>query len=101
MPAARMAPTRGASRNTQSCDSTEPPATIAGPKLRAGFTEAPSNEMPTRFATASAVPMPGPATAGVAPSRRRHSTTSTNMPVSTISIRNAPPAPTCKIEFVP
>ena len=39
--AAITAPMTGATRNSQSCASAVPPATTAGPRLRAGFTEVP------------------------------------------------------------
>ena len=39
--AAITAPISGATINSQSCDSAIPPATTAGPRLRAGFTEVP------------------------------------------------------------
>jgi hypothetical protein len=38
--AAITAPMTGATRNRQSCESAVPPATTAGPRLRAGFTAA-------------------------------------------------------------
>jgi hypothetical protein len=39
--AAITTPITGATRNNQSCASAVPPATTAGPRLRAGFTEVP------------------------------------------------------------
>jgi len=39
MPPAKSAPTIGATQKSQSCPSAQPPTKIAGPVLRAGFTE--------------------------------------------------------------
>jgi hypothetical protein len=86
-----MAPTIGATRNSQTWLSAWPPTTTAGPRLRAGLTEAPSKGMPIMFTRAS----PPPYTAAVSAALKcllvALSTTSTNTAVRMISIRNAPP----------
>jgi hypothetical protein len=59
--AAITAPMTGATINTQSCASAVPPATRAGPRLRAGFTDVPVIGMPTIWMPASANPIGIPA----------------------------------------
>jgi len=44
--AARTPPIRGATMNTHTLESASPPTRIAGPKLLAGLTDVPVNEMP-------------------------------------------------------
>jgi hypothetical protein len=59
--AAITAPMTGATINSQSCDSATPPATTAGPRLRAGFTEVPVMGIVTIWIMASASPIAIPA----------------------------------------
>jgi hypothetical protein len=59
--AAITAPIRGATINSQSCDSAIPPATTAGPRLRAGFTEVPVMGIVTIWIMASESPIAIPA----------------------------------------
>ena len=46
IPAAKIPPNSGATIKTQTFVRVAPPTNNAGPKLRAGFTEVPVNEMP-------------------------------------------------------
>src|SRR5512139_1488776 len=54
---ARMAPAIGATQNSQSCCSAQPPTTSAGPVLRAGFTEVLVTGMLTRWISVRPRPM--------------------------------------------
>src|SRR6188472_3294100 len=54
---ATNAPTIGASQNSHSCDSAQPPTNSAGPVLRAGLTEVLVTGMLTRWIITSARPM--------------------------------------------
>ena len=54
---AAPAPSRGATQNSPTCDSAQPPTKIAGPVLRAGLTEVLVIGMPIRWISVSARPM--------------------------------------------
>jgi hypothetical protein len=100
-PAAITPPTSGAMMNSQSWLNQGPPTTIAGPKLRAGFTDAPSIGIPMMLARASANPTIRPATGALAPLRVALSIMSTNAAVMITSIRKAPPADACRSDSEP
>jgi hypothetical protein len=97
----RTAPTSGAMRNSQSWLSAWPPTSTAGPKLRAGFTDAPSMGIPMMLTRASARPTTMPATGALASLRVAARTTSTNTEVRTTSVRNAPPPEECSSDSPP
>ena len=59
--AAMSAPMIGATINTHSCARAVPPATSAGPRLRAGFTEVPVIGIPTIWIMARENPIAIPA----------------------------------------
>jgi hypothetical protein len=87
--AASTAPKSGATTNTQSWLSAQPPTKTAGPMLRAGFTEVFVTGMPTQWIRTKTKPMgmpvkPTGASAAVAPS-----TVSTKNAVRMTSTRNA------------
>ena len=86
-PTAMMAPTNGPAMNTHTFARASPPAKIAGPIERAGFTDVPVKCMPTRWMRMSDRPIASPAKLFVAPFVLlvAPSTTNTNRAVSTAS----------------
>ncbi len=58
---AASAPTIGATQNSQSCDSAQPPTKSAGPVLRAGLTDVLVTGMLIRWISVSARPIASPA----------------------------------------
>ena len=61
---ATAAPTIGATQKSHSCESAQPPTKIAGPVLRAGFTDVLVTGMLTRWISVSARPIGMPGEAG-------------------------------------
>ncbi len=55
------APINGATINIHSCARAAPPTKMAGPRLRAGFTEVPVIGMPTRWTSVRVRPIARPA----------------------------------------
>jgi len=100
-PAASTAPISGAIRKSHTWLSGCPAVMTAGPKLRAGFTDAPSIGRPAMLTSARVRPITTPDTARLASLRVALSTTSTKTAVRTISIRNAPPAEACRSDKLP
>ena len=85
-----IAPTTGATMNTQTCWRATPPMNNAGAKLRAGLTEVPVNGIPIMCTNARVKPITIPAIALVYFFFFTPRTVNTNTNVRMISVINAP-----------
>jgi len=84
-----IAPTIGATKNSHNWLRAAPPASKAGPKLRAGLTDVPVIGMPTIWITVSAQPIAIPAKPALAVDEVAPSITTKKNAVKTASAINA------------
>ena len=87
--AANIAPATGATINSQSCESACPPANIAGPKLRVGFTDVPVIGMATKWINAKVRPIANPAIVEFPTLEVVAKITNKKINVKTASVKNA------------